>query len=124
MKSKQKMAVRVIYVICGVIFITALALTIWLFLRPTGNVVRITSEGEIFAELDLSTTKNETLEISCSSGKNVIRIENGEIWVSEADCSDQTCVKMGRLGGGMPIVCLPHRLIIEFVGRENDAAVG
>lgn len=120
----MKKSVLLIYVILGAVIIIAAAVTIWIFSRPIGRIVRITSEGEIVAEFDISTARNETIEVTSSSGKNIIKIEDGEIFVSEADCPDQTCVKMGNLGGGMPIVCLPHRLIIEFIGGENDAAVG
>lgn len=120
MKNKVKM----IYIILGAVFIIAAAETIWIFSRPVGRIVRITSEGEIVAEFDLLTAKNEMIEVTSSSGRNVVKIEDGEVFVSEADCPDGTCVKMGKLGGGMPIVCLPHRLIIEFVGGENDAAAG
>lgn len=124
MKNKRNTAVRAVFIICGALFISAAAATLWLFSRPAGKMVRITSEGEIVAEIDLSTAKNETFEVSCSNGKNVIKIEDGTIFVSQADCPDQTCVKMGKLGGGMPIVCLPHKLVIEFIGGENDAAAG
>lgn len=124
MKNREKRAVRTVFIICAAVFIMAAAATVWLFTRPTGKIVQITSEREIIARIDLSTANDETIEVSSSSGKNVIKIEDGTIFVSEADCPDQTCVKMGRLGGGMPIVCLPHRLIIEFVGGENDAAAG
>ena len=43
--------------------------------------------------------------------------------VTEADCPDHICVLMGRLttDGGMPIICMPHRLMIEI---EDDGLDG
>ena len=39
----------------------------------------------------------------------------GKIRVSEADCPDKTCVRMGWLNSAaMPVVCLPHHLVIGF----------
>lgn len=124
LKNRLNKAVLATGLICGAVFLTSAAATVWLLTCPVGKTVRITSEGEIIAEIDLSTAENQMLEVTCSSGRNMIKIEDGEIFVSEADCPDQTCVKMGSLGSGMPIVCLPHKLIIEFVGGENDAATG
>ncbi|MER2149274.1 MAG: NusG domain II-containing protein, partial [Ruminococcus sp.] len=39
----------------------------------------------------------------------------------EADCPDKTCVRMGWLNrAAMPVVCLPHHLVIEFAdGSEG-----
>ena len=43
--------------------------------------------------------------------------------MTEADCPDHICVYMGKLTteGGMPIICMPHRLIIEI---EDDGLDG
>ena len=40
----------------------------------------------------------------------------------DADCPDHICEMMGELSGdGLPIICMPHRLIIEIEGGELDA---
>ena len=39
----------------------------------------------------------------------------------EADCPDQVCVRQGWVQDRtVPIVCLPHRLVIEIVGGEGE----
>lgn len=124
LKSKRKKIVLLASLLCGLVFAAAVAASLWLIMRPAGQLVRITSEGDIIAELDLSKAADEILEVKCSNGRNTIKIEDGTIYVSDSDCPDKTCIKMGQLGSGMPIVCLPHRLIIEYVGGENDAAAG
>ena len=42
--------------------------------------------------------------------------------MTEANCGDHTCVRMGRISrAGEAIVCLPHRLVVEIVGGEAAA---
>ena len=122
MKMNKKTVI--LAVICAAIFVGAAVACFFLFTRPSGRLVRITSAGETVALIDLSAAENHTFEVTCAEGVNKIKIENGTICVSEADCPDKTCVKMGALGGGMPVVCLPHRLIIEFADGEIDAVAG
>ncbi len=120
MRSNKKGAI--LRAVCAVIFVSAAAACFFLFTRPSGRLVRITSAGETVAVIDLASAENRTFEVACAEGVNKIKIENGTICVSEADCPDKTCVKMGTLGGGMPIVCLPHKLIIEFIGGVDAVA--
>ena len=59
-----------------------------------------------------------TFDLSCS---NTIQIQDGKICVQAAECPDQTCVHMGYLSdSGLPIVCLPNRLVIQFSNAELD----
>jgi len=92
-------------------------------------VARIVLDGEVVEEIDL--TRVETpysfpVE-SGTGGENTILVEPGRIRVSQADCPDQICVEQGPISDGtVPIVCLPHKLIVEIVGggEELDAAAG
>ena len=55
--------------------------------------------------------------------KKTCNFRPGGIRVSFADCPDQICVDQGWLSGGrIPIVCLPHRLVIELVEGGDDEA--
>ena len=56
-------------------------------------------------------------------GFNTVRIADGTVEVTEADCSNQICVAHDPISQvGEQIVCLPHGLVIEVVAREEDAA--
>ena len=61
-------------------------------------------------------------------GINVVEVEYGRIRMLEADCPDGACVRLGWVSSGViPIVCLPHRVIIELHGGNGtdiDAVVG
>ena len=54
-----------------------------------------------------------------AGGYNIVTVKDGKIAVTEADCPDQYCVQRGFCGGGTPIVCLPHGLVIEFLGEQE-----
>ncbi len=104
----------------------------FLLFRPRGEdrpVARITLDGELVKELDLTLVEKPfsfTVE-TVSGGHNTVLVEPGRISVSEADCPDQVCVRQGAVSDGtVPIVCLPHKLMIEIVGGGEalDAAAG
>ena len=58
-------------------------------------------------------------------GYNIVTVRDGKIAVTEANCPDQYCVRQGFCNSGAQIVCLPHKLVISFLGEsEIDGAVG
>jgi len=70
----------------------------------------------------VSKEKDRTFRIESNDGDwNEIKIENGKISISDADCPDHTCVKTGVLRTEtMPIVCLPHKLVIRYAEKEQS----
>ena len=92
--------------------------------RRGGTYALITVDGELVERVDLSKVRDSRdLVVETAYGRNIVHIEQGAIWVAEADCPDQICVLMGKLttDGGMPIICMPHRLMIEI---EDDGLDG
>ena len=54
-------------------------------------------------------------------GENVISVEPGRIRISDANCPDHVCVDTGWISDGViPIVCLPHQLVIRIEGGGNS----
>ena len=97
----------------------ALALGIWCacsWLEPRANVIEIVQDGTVLYSIDLNGTEDRDIRISApDGGYNLVKIQNGTICISEADCPDQTCVETGRLKSDyLPIVCLPHKLIVRY----------
>lgn len=102
-----------------------------LLLRGGGEdspVARITRDGVLLEEIDLNKVDQPyTLTFEDESGSNTISVERGRIRISEADCPDQVCVNQGWIADGtVPIVCLPHRLMVEIEGGggELDGGAG
>ena len=91
--------------------------------RGGGMVAVVSVNGEVLERIDLSKVRKEyDLEISTEYGNNTVHIEPGAISVTAADCPDHVCMRQGKLtGSGIPIICMPHRLVIEILGGDLDA---
>ena len=103
----------------------------WLLLRredAPSPTARITRDGVLLEEIDLDKVEEpRSLVLEDGSGTNTVQVEKGRIRILEADCPDQVCVNQSWISSGaVPIICLPHRLIIEIVeaGGDLDGAAG
>ncbi|MBU5626116.1 NusG domain II-containing protein [Oscillibacter sp. MSJ-2] len=115
----------VLGVLCAVILAVGIIGCIWITHTPKGEWVEIIQDGVTLYTIDLSHADDQTIELDNVDGINRIQIENGTIYMAYADCPDQTCVNMGVLTkNGLPIVCLPHRLVIQYQNRATDGATG
>ena len=99
------------------------------FLRTSGKDpekesvwVEIVQDNKVLYKLDLSNESDRTFRIDCPGGGwNDITIKDHQISVSDADCPDHTCVKNGVLRYEyLPIICLPHKLIVRFCEGGGD----
>lgn len=118
------MKVKVVAVIIAVIFAAGAVGSVIVLSSPPKNTVRIISDGETIRTVDLDTAQDETFDVACGDHVNTVEIKDHAIRVVSADCPDKTCVNMGWLSSSaMPIVCLPHHLVIEFAdgGADVDA---
>lgn len=118
MKHKAFLIVIIVILLIGITG-SVLVLT-----SPAKSRVRVVSDDKIVYSADLSTAADTAFDVSFEGHVNTIEVRDHQIRVRSADCSDQTCVRMGWLkSASMPIVCLPHRLVIEFTDdtREIDA---
>lgn len=107
-----------------VVFVAAAAAS-FVILRPkkTGSAiyVEILRDNEVLYTLDLSEESDRTFRIESEEGWNDVTISDGRICVSDADCPDKTCVRSGDLRHEhLPIVCLPHKLVIRFCEGEEQ----
>ena len=114
-------------VLCGILAVCAAAA--FALNRTPAQIALIYLDGRIIESFDLSGLSQPiTLTVEAGTGFNAIDIERGRIRVSEADCPDGFCVRQGWVhGGAVPIVCLPHRLVIRFEGGgmpDVDAVAG
>ena len=107
--------------LCVAVFCIGLICSFWVMNKPKGALVEVVQDGVVLYTLDLSKYHEpKTIEIAAEEGYNTILIENGRICISHADCPDQVCVKSGWLSSSLPIVCLPHRLVIRFSEDNSD----
>lgn len=93
-----------------------------LLLGPVeADSVRIYSEGELLATLSLH--QDRTMTVESAYGTNTITVSGGKIAVTDADCPDGYCMDRGYCSGGTQIVCLPNRLVIQFVNSQTIDAI-
>ncbi len=116
--NKTKILIIVLAAFC----VLCVAVFFALKYMPSGSVAVITVDGEEYERIDLQSVKEAyDLEISTKYGTNVVHVEPGAISVSSASCPDHVCVKQGKMtGGGIPIVCMPNRLVIKMEGSGID----
>lgn len=114
-------------ILFAALLLIAVAATVGIFWGGTGGgtVANIYQDGVCIHSVDLAAvTEPYEFTVSCEAGKNVIRVEQGRIRVSDADCPDRVCVDSGWLSdSSAPIVCLPHRLVIRIEKRASDRGV-
>ena len=86
----------------------------------TGAQAVVTVEGREIGRYPLK--KSGTFPLN--GGTNILVVENGEAWVSEANCPDKVCMGMGKISrNGEFIACLPNRLLVVVEGAAEDSPV-
>ena len=86
----------------------------------TGAQAVVTVDGKEIGRYPLK--KNGTFPLN--GGTNTLVVENGEAWVSEANCPDKVCMGMGKISrNGEFIACLPNRLLVVVEGAAEDSPV-
>ena len=109
--------------IFGAVLALCLILSILSFFASPATQALIKSDARIIT-VDLSEDQSFTLKTE-DGGYNVVTVKGRKIAVTEANCPDQYCVKQGFSNSGVQIVCLPHKLVITFLGEtEIDGALG
>ncbi|MCD7862060.1 MAG: NusG domain II-containing protein [Lachnospiraceae bacterium] len=108
------------------ILAAAVALICFLFLRHTQSASE-TAETQYYAVIEvageevarLPLSENTTYSIDQEGMHNVVVIEDGSVYMSEADCPNQNCVRQGKITQvGVPIACLPHQVIVMIVSGQ------
>ena len=119
MKDKKT---KIIIITLAVLCILGIASFVLLKNFPTGTVAVISVDGEEYERIDLSKVEEPyDIEIETEFGRNTVHVEPGAISVTSASCPDKVCVNQGKLsGGGIPIVCMPNRLVISIEGSGID----
>ncbi len=94
--------------------------------NTSGTVAVITQNGEEMARIDLTAvTEAYTVVLTGEDGEeNCILVEPGTISMQSANCPDGRCTRMAPLTGqGVPIVCLPHHIVIAVIGDGQDSVI-
>ena len=82
------------------------------------RIVIVEAEGKVLYVVPLS--DDIVLEVDTGSGSNRVKVADGEVSVTEADCKNQICVNTKAISRpGQTIVCLPHRVVISIADKRG-----
>lgn len=122
-ENKNKIKNDVIFIAVIVLLIGILAGAMFLF-REEGSWVEVSVNGAIYGTYSLS--KNQTIEIRSGDKYNILVIEDGKAYVSEANCphgdtyfnkcTNKKPIKYIRES----ILCKENRVVIEIKGDNGD----
>ena len=116
-------------VLAGGILLAAAALFLWGVFsggqeRASSSVI-VTAAGSFYGRYPLA--QDAEVIIENPYGRNVLRIQNGQAFMAEADCDGGDCLQMQPIGThGGTIVCLPHRVVVSLeqgTGMNVDVVV-
>lgn len=126
-ENKKKIKNDIIFIAAVVLIIGVIAGIMFLF-REEGASVEVSVDGKLYGTYSLS--KNQTIEIRSGDKYNILVIENGKAYVSEANCPHgdtyyNKCTNKKPISyTGESILCKEHRVVIEIKGDEvKDAPI-
>ena len=114
--------------ILALLVLAVVASGAWIFLGKSAAEnprVIIEVDGEVYASYDMDEVKGIVPISTPNGGENRLWVQEDLVFMDEANCPDQTCVKQGVIKDStVPIVCLPHKVIVRIEGGESglDAA--
>lgn len=82
--------------------------------------VKVVQDGQEIG--NYSVLEDQTIPVFFGEeGYNLLLVSGGEVSVSDADCPDGLCVRQRAISrNGESIICLPHRLVIQIVSKEES----
>lgn len=122
--NKVRLKRDIILVLSMVIIAAAAFLIINFAVKKDGSYAVIKVDGNVIKTLDLNSGET-TIEVNgYQGGVNKVVINDGKVSMTEADCPDELCVKTGKISRvGETIVCLPHRVVVEIKGSQDDDSI-
>ncbi|MBE5799343.1 MAG: NusG domain II-containing protein [Clostridiales bacterium] len=111
MKKKDLILIAALLVCAGVLYLIS-----QVSLGAEATTIVVTLDGVETLRRPLA--MENTYEIAQEDGSvNVIAVEDGAVFMKEANCRDGLCIRQGKMrNGAKTIVCLPHKLVVQLTG--------
>lgn len=83
--------------------------------------VEFSQDGRIMRRVRLADMEGQDIRIDAADGGyNLVHVENGSVFVREADCVNGDCIRQGTIcHTGESIICLPHKLAVTIIGNTD-----
>jgi len=117
MKKRDMILIAVALVLAGALYAVS---QFSLGTQASSVVVTVDGEQRLIRPLAVE----GSYEIRQEDGSvNVVAVENGAVYMKEANCRDGLCIRQGRMkNGAKTIVCLPHKLVVRITGDAIDGS--
>jgi hypothetical protein len=70
--------------------------------------------------IKISLLENRDYTVEGFRGKSSISVRDGQISMTDSDCPDKLCVKMGWISNNdTSVICLPNRVVIRITGTGS-----
>ncbi len=122
--KKRKRKNDIILAVVIVLLATA-GLLLMNALKTTGDYVSVKIDGEEKYRYSLKENVDTIIYTGENDeGTNRLIIENGEVYISQANCPDKICTAYEAIkNDAESIVCLPHKVIVEIVSSDDSGKV-
>ena len=87
--------------------------------QDEGGQVEVRTAGELYGVYSLD--EDQTVTVKQGSSENEFEIKDGQVRMLHANCHNHDCIQQGAISRtGETIVCLPHKLVLEVTGGEEE----
>lgn len=108
-----------ILLIAAVLLIAGIAV-IFMLMQKKGDKAIVDIDGDIY-EYSLSDSREIVLKNN-NGGYNVLVIDDGSVYIKEADCPNQICVRHKPIyKNGESIICVPNKISVTVVSNIEKA---
>lgn len=108
---------RIDVILIGALLIISAVLYFVINSGTAGGEAVVRVKGEVVERHKLSESGTYPL----NGGTNILVIEDGYAYISEAHCPDKYCMKQGKIHyTGQCLTCLPNKLTVTIEGGEDD----
>ena len=111
MKKRDLILIAAALVLAGALYAVS-----QLSLGVQASTIVVTVDGQERLRRPLAV--EDSYEIRQEDGAvNIVAVEDGAVYMKEANCRDGLCIRQGRMkNGAKTIVCLPHKLVVKMDG--------
>lgn len=111
MKKRDLIIIALLLACAGMLYLVS-----QVSLGGEASTVVVTLDGTEVLRRPLA--MEDTYEIAQEDGSvNIIAVENGAVYMKEANCRDGLCIRQGKMkNGAKTIVCLPHKIVVQLTG--------
>ena len=111
MKKSDIIMITLVLILAGTILLSGHIRSI--ALAGDTKTAYVFVDGEVIESIPI-TSKEKTIEVETEYGSNTVKVHDGGVEITDADCPDRLCTGFGfKSKPGDQIVCLPHHLYVE-----------